>query len=96
MRRGESGPNSIMRAVTVYSRAFCGHCTRAVALLSKKGASVTVIDATFDPHVRDEMIARGCCPTFPQIFIGETHVGGCEDLQRLEASGGLDGLLEDA
>jgi glutaredoxin 3 len=83
-----------MRPVTVYTRAFCPYCTRAIALLRKKGVQVNEIDATFDPCKRDEMVARSGRRTFPQIFIGETHVGGCDDLHDLDHRGGLDPLLQ--
>lgn len=83
-----------MRPVTVYTRSACGYCTRAVALLQRKGAPVTVIDATFDPAKRQEMIERSGRWTFPQIFVGDTHVGGCDDLHALDRQGGLDPLLQ--
>lgn len=82
-----------MPPVTVYTRAFCPYCTRAVALLERKGACVTEIDATGCPQKRQEMIDRSGRWTFPQIFVGETHVGGCDDLHALEQHGGLDALL---
>jgi len=83
-----------MRPVTVYTRALCPYCTRALSLLKRKGASVTEIDATFDSAKRAEMIARSNGGrTYPQIFIGDTHVGGCDDLHALDARGGLDQLL---
>ncbi len=85
-----------MRPVTVYTRAFCPYCTRALALLKRKGAPVTEIDATFDLGKKDEMVQRSGRWTFPQIFIGETHVGGCDDLHALEHVGGLDPLLAGA
>ncbi|HVK81730.1 MAG TPA: glutaredoxin 3 [Verrucomicrobiae bacterium] len=82
-----------MRPVVVYTRAYCGYCTRAVDLLRRKGAAVTEIDATGDPDKRQEMIQRSGRFTFPQIFVGDTHVGGCDDLHALERDGGLDPLL---
>lgn len=85
-----------MRPVTVYTRAFCPYCSRALSLLKRKGVSVTEIDATFDNGKKDEMIARSGRRTFPQIFIGETHVGGCDDLHALDDRGGLDPLLAGA
>jgi glutaredoxin 3 len=85
-----------MRPVTVYTRAFCPYCTRALALLRKKGAPVREIDATFDSAKKEEMIALSGRRTFPQIFIGETHVGGCDDLHELDHRGGLDPLLQGA
>lgn len=82
-----------MRSVTVYTRAFCPYCTRALALLKRKGACVTEIDATFDPGKKHEMIERSGRRTFPQIFVGETHVGGCDDLHALDTEGRLDPML---
>jgi glutaredoxin 3 len=83
-----------MQPVTVYTRAFCPYCTRAIALLKSKGAKITELDVTFDARRRTEMIERaGGRRTFPQIFIGEKHVGGCDDLHALDARGGLDPLL---
>ena len=81
--------------VTIYTRDFCGFCTRAKALLAKKGASFTEIDGTYDQEARAAMMARsGGRNTFPQIFIGTTHIGGCDELYALDAKGGLDALLE--
>ncbi|MES1201842.1 MAG: glutaredoxin 3 [Pseudomonadota bacterium] len=80
--------------VTIYTRAFCPFCTTAVNLLTRKGARVTVIDASRDPGMREEMINRSGRFTFPQIFIGDDHVGGCDDLHALERGGKLDPLLQ--
>ena len=83
-----------MQDVTVYTRPMCPFCVRALALLQKKGANVTEISAAFDRQKRDEMLARSNGKTtYPQIFIGETHVGGCDDLMALERAGKLDPLL---
>jgi len=79
--------------VVVYTRSACPYCTRAVALLARKGAAITEIDATGDPEKRQEMITRSGRWTFPQIFIGDTHVGGCDDLHALDQRGALDPLL---
>lgn len=85
-----------MAKVTIYTRAFCPYCTRAIALLQRKGVEVQEIDATGCPVKRQEMITRSGRWTFPQIFVGEKHVGGCDDLHELEQSGGLDPLLAGA
>jgi glutaredoxin 3 len=82
-----------MRPVTVYTRAFCPYCSRVIALLQRKGASVIEIDATGCPERRQEMVTRSGRWTFPQIFVGDTHIGGCDELQALEQRGGLDPLL---
>ncbi len=84
---------STMAHVTIYTRPFCGYCGRAVSLLRDKGADFTEIEAGFDPEKRQEMIARSSRQTFPQIFIGETHVGGCDELIELDHEGRLDALL---
>lgn len=82
-----------MLPVTIYTRDFCGFCTAAKRLLEKKGVAYTEHNATGEPEARQQMIARSGRMTFPQVFVGETHVGGCDDLHALEASGGLDPLL---
>jgi glutaredoxin 3 len=86
-----------MKPVTVYTTMFCPYCTRALALLEQKGAAVTEIAAGMDAKKKAEMMERsGGRRTFPQIFIGETHVGGCDDLHALEAEGRLDTMLAGA
>jgi glutaredoxin 3 len=82
-----------MTQVTIYTRRFCGYCTAAKRLLSDRGIPFEEIDATGDPDKRNEMISRSGRFTFPQIFIGERHVGGFIDLHALQTSGELDGLL---
>lgn len=80
--------------VTIYTRMMCGYCAAAKKLLDKKGVAYTEHDASFAPELKQEMIARSNGrATFPQIFIGDVHVGGCDDLHALEAEGRLDGLL---
>jgi glutaredoxin 3 len=83
-----------MQAVVIYTKPMCPYCVRAMALLKKKGATYTEICAAFDDKKRKEMIERsGGRATYPQIFIGRTHVGGCDDLEALERAGKLDALL---
>jgi glutaredoxin 3 len=83
--------------VTIYTKKFCPYCTAALALLKQKGAQVTEIDAGFNREKTAEMIQRSNGGrTYPQIFIGDTHVGGCDDLHELDAEGGLDPLLAGA
>lgn len=83
-----------MKPVTIYTKPFCPYCARALNLLSRKGAPVTEIDAAFDPALRQEMIQRsGGRATYPQIFVGETHIGGCDDMLALDRDGELDKLL---
>jgi glutaredoxin 3 len=83
-----------MQDVTIYTRKFCGYCSAAKDLLARKGVAFTEIDATGDPAKRQEMMDRSGGFTFPQIFIGEAHVGGCDDLYALERAGRLDALLQ--
>ena len=72
----------------------CPYCVRAKSLLAKKGVAVEEIDVFMDAGARDEMLAKsGGARTVPQIFIGDTHVGGCDDLYALEKAGKLDPLL---
>ena len=82
-----------MANVTIYTRPGCGYCTRAVALLQEKGAHFTEVQAGFDPALRQEMMQRSGRATFPQIFVGEKHIGGCDDMMLLERRGELDPLL---
>lgn len=83
-----------MVEVVIYTRQFCGFCTAAKRLLEKKGVTFTEFDATFDPALRQEMIQKANGrSTFPQIFIGSTHVGGCDELYDLEREGRLDKFL---
>mgnify|MGYP003777489859 CR=1 FL=1 len=83
-----------MAEVTIYTRMMCGYCAAAKRLLDSKGVAYTEHDASFSPDLRQEMIGRAKGrSTFPQIFIGETHVGGSDELHALERSGRLDALL---
>ncbi len=82
-----------MAHVTIYTRPFCGYCSRALALLSEKGVEFTEIEAGFDPERRQEMVRRAGRSTFPQIFVGETHIGGCDEMMALDRQGRLDPLL---
>jgi glutaredoxin 3 len=83
-----------MSHVTIYTTPICPHCVRAKALLEKKGAEVREVDVFMDRRARDEMEQKsGGRRTVPQIFIGETHVGGSDDLHALERAGELDPLL---
>ena len=83
-----------MAEVVIYTRQLCGFCTAAKCLLEKKGVAFQEFDATFDPALRQEMVQRANGrATFPQIFIGSTHVGGCDELHDLERAGKLDPLL---
>jgi glutaredoxin 3 len=83
-----------MVKVEIYTKAFCGYCTRAMRLLQAKGVEIEEIDITLGGPRRAEMLQRAPGRmTVPQIFIDGRHVGGCDDLHALDALGGLDPLL---
>lgn len=83
-----------MADIDIYTIRYCPFCADAKELLTRKGAAFHEIDASGDRELRKEMIARANGrSTFPQIFIGETHVGGCDDLYALDEEGKLDPLL---
>ncbi|MEO8811966.1 MAG: glutaredoxin 3 [Caulobacteraceae bacterium] len=82
-----------MPQVTVYTRPFCGFCARAISLLGEKGVVFTEIEAGFDPRMRAEMIRRSGRSTFPQIFVGDKHIGGCDDLIALDDAGRFDAVI---
>lgn len=84
-----------MAEVTIYTRQFCGFCSAAKRLLESKGVTYNEIDATGNAALRQEMIEKAHGgSTFPQIFIGGAHVGGCDDLHALEREGKLDAMLQ--
>jgi len=80
--------------IVMYATAWCPYCSRARELLKSKGVDFEEIDVDARPEARTEMTARSGRRTVPQIFIGATHVGGCDDLHALEAGGRLDTLLK--
>jgi glutaredoxin 3 len=83
-----------MPAVEIYTRDYCYYCHSAKELLNRKGVAFTEINTTGNPQLRSEMISRAHGrTTVPQIFIGQMHVGGCDDLHALDAAGRLDPLL---
>lgn len=83
-----------MKKVVIYTKPLCPYCFRALALLEKKGVKATEISAAYDKRLREEMLAKSNGKTtYPQIFIGDTHVGGFDDLAALERSGKLEPLL---
>ena len=81
--------------VEIYATSWCPYCTRARQLLAAKGVATLEIDVEARPGAREEMTARSGRRTVPQIFINQTHVGGCDDLIALEAAGKLDPLLQE-
>ena len=83
-----------MKPVRMYTTPICPYCVRAKSLLKKKGAEVQEIDILMDMQAREEMERlTGGARSVPQIFIGDTHVGGCDELYALEKAGKLDSLL---
>ncbi len=84
-----------MAHVEIYTRAFCGFCSRAKALLDQKGVPYDEIDVGFGGEKRREMMDRAPGRnTVPQIFIDNRHIGGCDDMMALERRGELDPLLK--
>lgn len=86
-----------MTAVRMYTTQVCPYCIRAKALLKQRGVDVIEeVRIDLDPTQREQMVALTGRRTVPQIFIGETHVGGCDELMALDRSGGLVPLLQGA
>lgn len=86
-----------MNAVRMYTTQVCPYCIQAKALLKQRGvAAIDEVRIDLDPQQREQMIALTGRRTVPQIFIGETHVGGCDDLVALDRRGGLAPLLQQA
>jgi glutaredoxin 3 len=83
-----------MKPVTIYTTPYCPYCLDAKELLGQKGVAFDEIDVTMDRSLRQVMTARANGRTsVPQIFIGEEHVGGCDELYDLDRAGKLDGML---
>jgi glutaredoxin 3 len=83
-------------AIEIYTRPGCGYCSAAKSLLARKNAAFTELDVATDLTLRQQMWDRaGAGSTFPQIFIGTMHVGGCDELYALDRAGKLDSLLAD-
>jgi glutaredoxin 3 len=82
------------RKIVLYVTGWCPYCARARALLDTKGVAVEEIDVEAVPGARSEMQTRSGRSTVPQIFIGDEHVGGCDDLLALDEAGRLDSLLK--
>ena len=84
-----------MQPVTIYTKSTCGYCARAKSLLTSKNVAFEEISVDGDPARHEEMTKRANGGwTVPQIFIGDKHVGGCDDLHALERAGKLDPLLQ--
>lgn len=83
-----------MKPVKIYTTTYCGYCVRAKDLLTRKGVKYEELDVTGDDEMRSRLVEMsGGQRTVPQIWIGDTHVGGYSDLARLESEGRLDPLL---
>jgi glutaredoxin 3 len=86
-----------MAAIDIYTIRYCPYCQDAKELLTRKGVEFHEIDVSANRSLRQEMMTRANgCSTFPQIFIGPTHIGGCDDLYALDDAGKLDPLLAEA
>ena len=81
--------------VTMYITGWCPYCQRAGALMSGKGLTVEEINVDEDVKLREEMVARSGRRTVPQIFIGDRHIGGCDEIFALDGSGELDRLIRE-
>lgn len=79
--------------VVIYSSDYCPFCMRAKSLLKRKGVTYSELVVDGNPKLRNEMEQKAGRHTVPQIWIGETHVGGCDELYAAERAGKLDGLL---
>ena len=83
-----------MKIVEIYTSKLCGYCHAAKRLLGSKSVSFQEVDISGKPELRSQMMVRtNGCHTVPQILIGDTHIGGCDDLHALERSGNLDLML---
>jgi glutaredoxin 3 len=81
------------KKITIYTTPICPYCQMAKQLLQRKGAAFDEIDVMRKPELRAEMEAKSGRRTVPQIWIGDRHIGGCDDLYALDAQGGLDPML---
>lgn len=91
---GKHYQENSMQKILMYTTAVCPYCVRAEQLLRRKGvAEIEKVRIDLDPGRRDEMMQKTGRRTVPQIYIGETHVGGCDDLHELDRQGRLDALL---
>src|ERR1700747_264214 len=94
MRNFGTTERAMTAAIEIYTRPGCGYCSAAKSLLTRKNAAFIEFDVATDPTLRQQMWDRdGAGSTFPRIFIGESHVGGCDELYALDRAGRLDSLL---
>jgi glutaredoxin 3 len=93
-RKDRAEESSPMQSIEIYTSPFCGYCHMAKRLLNQKGISFAEVDVSRDNGLRATMMQRaGSKRSVPQIFIGDNHVGGCDELYALERTGKLDQLL---
>lgn len=85
-----------MSNIKIFTTMMCPYCSAAKSLLKKKGVEFEEVDVTFSPGKRRDMAERAGRTSVPQIWIGDRHIGGCDDLRALDASGELDPLLKTA
>lgn len=85
-----------MTQVTIYTKNYCPYCKSAKALLDRKGVAYREIDVTYDESMQAEMMDRAQRRTVPQIFVGEHHIGGSDDLVALDRNGEFDRLIDTA
>jgi glutaredoxin 3 len=83
-----------VKPVKIYTTTYCGYCVRAKDLLTRKGVKYEELDVTGDDDMRSKLVELSGQRTVPQIWIGDTHVGGYSDLARLESEGRLDPMLQ--
>lgn len=93
MNKNNNQAGNTQRLVKVYRTRSCPYCVKAVDLLEDKGVVFEEIDVSRNPYLRMEMEGKANRRTVPQIFVGEIHLGGCEDIYRMERAGELDDLL---
>lgn len=82
-----------MASVTIYTKSWCPYCSAAKELLTRKGVAFTELEITGNAARKNDMVKRSGRATVPQIFVGDTHVGGCDDLYALDQRGALDPLI---
>ena len=86
-----------MTTVTIYTRLLCPFCFQALSLLKNKKVAIEEIKVNMNTQLKAEMVERANgATTFPQIFVGDTHVGGCDDLIEMDKTGKLDALLSNS
>jgi glutaredoxin 3 len=83
-----------MKKVTIYTSDYCPYCTRVKAFFDGKGVAYEEIDLSKDPERRTALVAQTKMRTVPQVFIGDTFIGGCDDTLAMESRGELDALLK--